>query len=212
MGVMFRAVGLIVAVSVNSLTIVCAGDSLMRPMPVHLRVLAEKAGVALDIREWAQGGLNTETYRSFLRRNESRRAGARPDAILLQLGTNDAVPLLEGRTTAAEVRARVREILAFFKTFEGPRAGRPVLLVASAPRFCEGPESAAKNEVVETTINPILMEEAAAAGAVLVDNHAALLGRPDLYDPDCVHPNGAGECVLAGNWWRALRANLEVLP
>ena len=191
------------------LTICCAGDSLMRPIPAHLRAIAAAQNIALDIREWAQGGLNSDTYRSFFRRNEGRWTGTRCDAILLQLGTNDVVPLLEGRTTAAEVRARIREILAVFAKFEGRRRPRPLILMATVPRFCESLESAAKNEAVESTVNPILKEAAAAEGAVLVDSHAVLLNRPDLFDPDCVHPNAAGERALAENWWRVIRGMME---
>jgi lysophospholipase L1-like esterase len=187
-------------------TICCAGDSLMRPIPVHLRAIAAASGESVDIREWAQGGLNADTYRGFFRENLSSWTGTRSEAVLLQLGTNDAGPILEGRETAEEFRARLGEILKGFKAFEGVRRPRPALLVATVPRFCENPESAAKNRIVETVINPIIREVAAAEGATVVDNHAVLLGQPALYDPDCVHPNSAGERALAQNWWRALKA------
>ena len=53
------------------------------------------------------------------------------------------------------------------------------------------------------------VEIAAAEGAILVDQYSILKNRPDYYDPDCVHPNTAGEIALAGNWLRALRASLD---
>jgi len=187
------------------LVVCCAGDSLIRPTPVHLRALAAREGPDLDIREWAQGGLNSETYPSFFRRNKTLWRETACDAILLQLGTNDAVPILEERTNPAEFRSRITAILSEFKAFAGPAGRPPVLFLATVPRFCERPETAARNRVVEEILNPILREIAAAEGAVLVDNHAALSGRAEFYDPDCVHPNAEGEKALAENWLRALR-------
>jgi lysophospholipase L1-like esterase len=189
------------------MTIICAGDSIMRPIPVHLRKIAEGTGIRLDIREWAQGGLNSETCLSYYRRNQARWAGTSCDAVILQLGTNDAVPLLEGRTTVEAVRFRLCEILAFLKAVEGPGGTRPRLFMATVPRFTESAGNAAKNEVVEKILNPLLREVAGAEGAAIVDNHAVLLDKPELYDPDGVHPNAAGERALAESWWRALTSH-----
>jgi len=191
------------------LTVCCAGDSLMRPIPVHLRALAAAAGENLVVLEWAQGGLNADTYRGFFRRCAAEGRESRCHAVLLQLGTNDAIPVLEGRETAGEFRSRLGEILGGFLTFPGIGRPRPALLVATIPRFCESPESAAKNEIVESVLNPIVRRAAAAAGAAVVDNHAVLRNGPGLYDPDCVHPSGEGERALAANWWRALESIRE---
>ncbi len=186
------------------LVVCCAGDSLMRPIPAHLRALAPASGLPLEIREWAQGGLNTETYPSFYRRLLPEWEGRACDAILLQLGTNDAVPLLEKRWDAAEFRDRMTRILAEFKKYPGRLRPRPMLFLATVPLFCDRPESAAKNRIVETVINPLIRDIALAEGAVLVDNAAVLNHRPALYDPDCVHPAPEGEKALARNWLAAL--------
>ncbi|MBM3293334.1 MAG: SGNH/GDSL hydrolase family protein [Candidatus Aminicenantes bacterium] len=187
------------------LTVCCAGDSLMQPIPVHLRAIASAAGENLRIVEMARGGLSTDTYRGFFRQSLEEGRNARFLAVLLQLGTNDVLPILEGRETPEDFRERFREILAGFRKLGAPGRPRPALLVATIPRFCENPESEAKNEIVESVLNPIVREVAAAAGAAVVDNHAVLRDRPDLYDPDGVHPNGAGERALAENWWRTLK-------
>lgn len=186
------------------LVVCCAGDSLMRPIPAHFRALAPASGLLLEIREWAQGGLSTETYPSFYRR--LRPGGERQacDAILLQLGTNDAVPLLEKRWDAAEFRDRMTGILVEFKKYPGRLRPRPVLFLATVPLFCDRPESAARNRIVETVINPLIRDIARGEGAVLVDNAAVLNHRPELYDPDCVHPAPEGEKALALNWLAAL--------
>ncbi len=187
------------------LVVCCAGDSLMRPIPAHLRDLAPASGLSLEIREWAQGGLNTETYPSFYRRLLPEWEGKACDAILLQLGTNDAIPLLEERWGPAEFRDRLTGILAEFKKYPGRLRPRPVLFLATVPLFCDRPESAARNRIVETVINPLIREIARAEGAVLVDSGAVLDHRFALYDPDCVHPGPEGERALALSWLAALR-------
>ncbi len=187
------------------LVVCCAGDSLMRPIPVHLRALAPASGLLLEIREWAQGGLNTETYPSFYHRLLPEWEGKACDAILLQLGTNDAVPLLEKSWGPADFRDRMTGILAEFKKYPGQKRRRPVLFLATVPLFCDRPESAARNRIVETVINPLIRDIARTEGAVLVDNGAVLNHRPALYDPDCVHPGPEGEKALALNWLAALR-------
>jgi lysophospholipase L1-like esterase len=188
-----------------TLVIACAGDSLMRPMPVHFRALAPAAGLNLEIREWAQGGLSSETYPSFFRRLQPEGETRACDAILLQLGTNDAIPLLEERWSPAEFRARLAGILAEFGKIPGRRRPRPLVFLATVPLFCDRPESAAKNRIVATVINPILRDLARAGDVVLVDNGAVLDHHPALVDPDCVHPAPEGEIALAKSWLAALR-------
>jgi lysophospholipase L1-like esterase len=190
-------------------TVACAGDSLMRPIPAHIRAIeAERPGDRLTLLEWAQGGLRTDTYLAFLRRNLAEWGEKRPDAILLQIGTNDALPLLEGRSDPAAFRDKLAAVLAAFGGLRGGGRPHPVLLVATVPRFADGSPHAAKNRIVEDVINPALAAAVAAAGGLLVDNHAVLLDRPDLYDPDGIHPNAAGERALALNWLAALRVAL----
>ena len=174
-------------------------------MPAHFRTLAPAAGLTLELREWAQGGLSSETYPSFFRGLRPDGENRACDAILLQLGTNDAVPLLEGRWSAAEFRERMAGLLSEFRKFPGRSRPRPLIFLATVPLFCDRPESAAKNRIVETVINPLIRELAQAEDSVLVDNGAALNHHPALYDPDCVHPGPEGEKALALNWLAALR-------
>lgn len=189
----------------ETLVVCCAGDSLMRPMPGLFRDMGAGTGLALEIREWAQGGQNTETYPAFFRRLRPEWEGQACDAILVQLGTNDAVPLLEERWSPAEFRTRMEGILAEFGKFPGRRRRRPLIFLATVPLFCDRPESAAKNRIVETIINPVLRDLAQAEGVVLVDNGAVLDHHPALYDPDCIHPGLDGAKALALNWLSALR-------
>lgn len=190
------------------LIVVCAGDSLMRPVPAHFQELAPEEGLDLEIHEWAQGGLNSETYLSFFFQNLPDWEKTRCDAILLQLGTNDAVPILEGERTLEEFRNNMMMIIRQFRNFRTPDGKRCLIFLATVPYFCDRPESAEKNRIVDSVINPVLMELAKADGVILVDQHLILRNHPELYDPDCVHPDTAGEIALTLNWLRALRAAL----
>ncbi len=190
------------------LIVCCAGDSIMRPLPALFRTLAPEKGMTLDIREWAQGGLNSETYLSYFHRNLPRWTGTRCDAILLQLGTNDAGLLLMGKRSPEEFRAGIVAVLGELKKFRSPAGSPPALFLATVPFFCNRPETAGLNKIVESVINPVLREIAAAEGAVLVDQNLVLRNRPEWMDPDCIHPNSDGETALARNWLRAVRAAL----
>jgi lysophospholipase L1-like esterase len=192
----------------SSLIVACAGDSIMRPVPAHFRELAAGEGFDLEIHEWAQGGLNSETYQSFFSRNLPDWGKTRCDAILLQLGTNDAVPILDGGRTLEQFRNNMMKIIRQCRSFLTPAGKRCPIFLASVPLFCDRPEEAGKNRIVDTVINPVLMDLAKSEGVILVDQHLVLRNHPELYDPDCVHPNTDGEIALARNWLRALRAAL----
>jgi len=126
---------------------------------------------------------------------------------LLQLGTNDAIPLLEKRWEAAEFRGtNESSILVEFKKCPGPKKAAARAFSGHRPSLLRSAESAAKNRIVETVINPLIRDVAKGPeGAVLVDNAAVLSHRPELYDPDCVHPAPEGRRPLALSWAGRLR-------
>ena len=188
----------------SPLVLCCAGDSIMRPIPAHLRQLLPARRPDFVIHEWAQGGLSTTTYQSFYRENAEEWRKVRPDFILLQIGTNDVVPVLESRSTLENFKSDLSQILMEFRTYR-TAAGEPsCLLVATVPLFSNDPANLLKNDLVKAEINPALRSVAALAGAHIVDNIAVLEGKEDLYDPDGVHPNLRGEAALADNWVRAI--------
>ena len=185
--------------------VACAGDSLMRPVPGHLRELRKADSFKFVLKEWAQGGLNSETYQGFFDKRRGTWESARPDMILLQLGTNDAWLILRKKRTVEDFERGMRAILSEFRKFRSASDAPPRILIATIPRFLFIPETAELNGIVENLINPALERIAVDVGVVLVDNFLALKDRPDLYDPDGIHPNAAGELVLAGNWLRAMK-------
>ncbi len=191
--------------------ICCAGDSLMRPIPTRLYELNRFSPGSFIVRDWAQGGLSSETYQTFFDRRAAVWSRVRPDLILIQLGTNDARPLLEGRLAADRFEDNIRTIVGRFREFRDRAGWPPRILLASAPPFRD-PDAEAKNDVVLRVINPALRRIADEEGLTFVDNYAILAGRPDLYDPDGVHPNPRGESRLARHWLHWIRETLKSPP
>lgn len=191
-----------------SLVLCCAGDSIMRPMPPYFRQLLHSPERRLVLHEWAQGGLSTSTYLGFYGEIAASRRRVRPHAILLQIGTNDVRPILEGRCTVADFESNLSTILGEFGKYRSPAGNRSALLVATVPLFSAAAADAAGNSLVVSRLNPAVRKAARAAGAEVVDNFEILKNEPGLYDPDGVHPNPLGEAALARSWARSLRALL----
>lgn len=191
------------------LVICCAGDSLMRPMPHYFRQLLPSLSPNFVIEEWAQGGLGSATYQSFYNQHAERWRRVAPDFILLQIGTNDAAPLAEGRSSPDDFQANLTAIIREFQSYRNPAGKAALVLVATVPLFSDDPVHAGKNQMVKDIINPAIRRAAESAGALLADNFSVLNGKPELYDPDGVHPNVQGEEALAKNWVKAMKAFLE---
>jgi len=188
------------------LVICCAGDSLMRPMPWYFRQLLLSDSPHFILYEWAQGGLSSVTYQGFYRQQAERWRRIRPEFILLQLGTNDVVPVLEGRLSLDDFKANLTSIIREFQTYRTPRGESARILLATVPLFADDPANQDKNRLVKTAINPAIREIVKRAQACLADNFSVLEGRPEFYDPDGVHPNPLGEAALAKNWIKSLKA------
>lgn len=192
------------------LIICCAGDSLMRPMPAYFRQLLPSLAPKFILQEWAQGGLNSVTYQGFYRQQAGPWRRVTPDIILLQLGTNDVVPVLEGRATIEDFKINMTAIIREFQAYRNAAGQNPYILVATIPLFSDDPANQNKNRLVKEAVNPALREVVEKTGVRLVDNFSILEGRPELYDPDGVHPNPGGEAALAANWIQAVRACLRI--
>ena len=188
------------------LVICCAGDSLMRPVPVHLRpLLKTETKRPFQVRDWAQGGQTSETYPAFLRQHWENWKSVRPDFIIIQIGTNDALPILQGKYDPDRFEENLRGIVRTFKGLNGGSGPGPLVLMATAPPFRGTQDFEEKNRIIRSSINPIIRKIAEHEGAALVDNGSILEGRPDLYDPDGVHPSPDGEKAIARNWLRAIK-------
>lgn len=188
----------------DELTICCAGDSLMRPIPFHLRKLMPADGVKIDVRDWARGGLSSRTYMSFYRKRVQNKKRYSIDFILLQLGTNDVKHLYSGDYSLIQFEVNLKRILDEIKEF--PLQGdNPVkILVASVPPLY-APECQKLNYFIRTKLNPSIKRLSEAEALFFVDNWKLLDARLHLYRPDGIHPSTLGESVLAQNWIIAMR-------
>ena len=190
--------------------ILCAGDSITaEAYPHFLQRLFSRDGIRARVLNFGRSGFTSGEYRAFLAKNLEAMARERPDAVLLQLGTND-VRVDGDRTATEEFAANMRVITAAFRGFRS-RAGRPsVLLLATIPPVPEGtplPFSGESVRRVDEEINPAIRSLAASEGLPLVDNHGLFLSRPDLLPG--IHPSRDGYEALAERWYGALRPILD---
>ena len=189
--------------------ILCAGDSITaEAYPHFLQRLFARDGVRARVLNYGRSGFTSGEYRAFLGKNLDRMCRERPDAILLQLGTND-VRVDGDRTPTPEFEANMRAILAAFKGCRS-RSNRPSLLflatIPPVPKDTPLPFSAESVRRVEEDINPAIRSLAVEESLPLVDNHGLFLSRPDLLPG--IHPSRDGYRALAANWYGSLRPRL----
>jgi len=190
------------ATSRPKMVIVCAGDSLMRPMPLYLRRWLP--GHHIAIKDWAQGGLSVASYFSFFSAHPAWRR-EKVDIILLQLGTNDVPLFLKNEEKEEFFVGHLRKIIKEFRKLKGNYFHRPRIIVATAPPFFGGKDEDQRNGILERMINPAIRQLAKKEKLFLLDQWLKFKDRPDLYDPDGVHLNGEGERAMARQWWRIIR-------
>jgi lysophospholipase L1-like esterase len=189
--------------------ILCAGDSITEHgYPRFLQRRLRSEGLTVRVINEGKSGNTSGEYLAFMRRELARLKAARPDVILLQLGTNDI--RMDGDHTPLEAfECNMRAILDLFAEFRS-RAGRPpAILLGTIPHVPEGtpwPFTSESVLRVEEEINPALRALAAERDLILVDNHAVFAEHPDLLGAADVHPTPDGDRALAASWRRALAA------
>ncbi len=186
--------------------VLCAGDSLTAGgYPHYLQRLMAGDGIRARVLNRGRNGHRSAEYLSYLGHNLAEMQGFRPDFILLQLGTNDVRTDLD-RTSTAEFKAHMQQILRVFASFRD-RRGRPSrVLLAAVPPVPVGtayPFDADSVRRVTEEINPAVLEMAREAGLPFVDNYTPFRGRPDLLAE--VHPTREGYKALAASWYRVLK-------
>lgn len=160
--------------------------------PVLVAKKAAAEGVPLTA---INAGLSGETSAGALRRIEWTLQ--RPvDIVVIETGANDALRALD----AGALKANLTGIVAKIRKAQ-PRA-RIVLAMMEAPpnfgaryttSFRETYSAVAKTEGL--TLLPFLLDRVA--------------GKPELNQDDGVHPNAAGERIVADNIWRSLKPIVE---
>jgi lysophospholipase L1-like esterase len=190
--------------------ILCAGDSITaEAYPHFLQKLFSRDGIRARVLNYGRSGFTSGEYRAFLEKNLERMSREHPDAVLLQLGTND-VRVDGDRTPTVDFIANMKAITAALKGFR-TRSGRPsVLMLATVPPVPPGtplPFSDESIRRVEEDINPAVCSLAAEESLPLVDNHGLFLSLPELLPG--IHPSREGYRALAANWYAALRPRLD---
>jgi acyl-CoA thioesterase-1 len=160
--------------------------------PVLIAAKSTAEGVPITA---INSGLSGETSAGALRRIEWTLQ--RPvDVVVLETGGNDALRALD----AAALKANLLGIVGKIRKAQ-PRA-RILLAVMEAPpnlgarytaSFHEAYSSVAKSEGL--TLLPFLLDRVA--------------GKPELNQDDGVHPNVAGEKIVADNVWKGLKPAVD---
>jgi acyl-CoA thioesterase-1 len=175
-------------------TSLTAGYGLDPSQAFPVMVAAKAAAEGMPIAA-INAGLSGETSAGALRRIDWVMKSP-VDVVVLETGGNDALRALDANALKANLTAIVGRI----RTAQ-PRA-KIVLAVMEAPpnfgarytaSFREAYASVAKAEGL--TLLPFLLDKVA--------------GHPELNQEDGVHPNLAGERIVADNVWRALKPIVE---
>ena len=183
------------------ITILALGDSLtdgfgLSRKEAYPALIAEKMRSANYRFEVINAGSSGDTTAGGLRRLPSLLRGKKIDVLILALGINDAfrgVPIEQMRSNLQAIidqtRARNPGVSIVIAGMQLPLASSDGYVRAFGEMF----------------------------GALAEKNHAALIpyllegvgGDPELNLPDRVHPNAAGQRILAENVWRVLEPILQ---
>ena len=171
-------------------TSLTAGYGLDPSQAFPLLVAKKSAAEGLPITA-INAGLSGETSAGALRRIDW--ALRRPvDILVLETGGNDALRALDATALKANllaIVARVRKVQPDVKILLAVMEAPPNLGARYTVGFRDAYQSVARSEGL--TLLPFLLDGVA--------------GKPELNQDDGVHPNPAGEKIVADNVWRTLK-------
>jgi acyl-CoA thioesterase I len=183
------------------ITILALGDSLtagfgLSRQEAYPALIAEKMRSANYQFEVINAGSSGDTTAGGLQRLPSLLRGKKIDVLILALGINDAfrgVPVEQMRSNLQAIidrtRARHPNVSIIVAGMQLPLAASDSYVRAFSEMF------GALAEKNHTALIPYLLE--------------GVGGDPELNQPDRVHPNAAGQRVLAENVWRVLEPILR---
>jgi len=190
--------------------IFCAGDSLTElGYAPYLRKIMRREGYRAKVLNHGRSGNATGEYLRFLLEEKDKLRAERPDIVLIQLGTND-VRLDTDRTSTADFKRNLEEIISIVEDFRTRNGHKPRILLATIPpvpagvAFPFGPESSKR---VIADINPAIRAVAGERSLALVDNFSLFADSPGLLRE--VHPSAEGYRALALNWFKSLKPLLN---
>jgi acyl-CoA thioesterase-1 len=150
-------------------------------------------------------GVSGETSAGGRQRLASVLARQAPDVFVLALGANDGLRGIPVRETVANLRYILAEVRRQFP------AAQLVLAGLEFP-FDLGPLGLPGLSRYAQDFNALFRSLAEAEGLPFIPSLlAGVLGRPELNLADRVHPNAAGQRLLAANVWQVLEPLLQVL-
>ena len=125
------------------------------------------------------------------------------DAFVLALGANDGLRGIPVRETTANLRYILEEVKRQFP-------GAPRVLAGLQVPFDLGPLGLPGLGRYAQEFGALFAELARSEGVGFIPSLlAGVLGRPDLNLPDRIHPNAAGQQVLAATVWAGLEPLLR---
>jgi acyl-CoA thioesterase-1 len=151
-------------------------------------------------------GVSGETSAGGRQRLPTVLARQAPAVFVLALGANDGLRGIPVRETVANLRAILAEVRRQFP------AAQLVLAGLEVP-FDLGPLGLPGLSHYAQEFGGLFRTLATAESIVLVPSLlAGVLGRHELNLPDHVHPNAAGQRLLAANVWAVLETLLQAAP
>ncbi len=149
-------------------------------------------------------GVSGETSAGGRQRLATVLARQAPAVFVLALGANDGLRGIPVRDTVANLRYILAEVRRQFPEAQLVLAGLQV-------PFDLGPLGVPGLSRYAQEFNALFGALAASEGVAFIPSLlAGVLGRPDLNLPDRIHPNAAGQRVLAHNVWAVLAPLLPV--
>jgi acyl-CoA thioesterase-1 len=182
--------------------VACVGDSITlgnskAPETAYPAQLQGLLGDRYQVENYGVGG------RTLLRKKDPLALGralkAQPDVVVIMLGTNDARQATWDQLGGEFVGDYVGVVKAFQDL-----PGKPVVLAALPVPAFPG-QWGISQTVITGQVIPAIRTAAEQAGIPLIDTHTPLLGSKALF-PDQVHPNPAGNQIIAETVAQAVRA------
>jgi len=170
--------------------------------PARIQEKLNAAGLTFRVHNY---GVSGETSAGGRQRLASVLARQAPDIFVLALGANDGLRGIAVRETVANLRTILHEVRQQF-----PQA-HLVLAGLDFP-FDLGPLGIPGLGRYAQDFSALFRVLAEAEGVAFVPSLlAGVLGHPELNLPDRVHPNAAGQRLLAANVWAVLEPLLQVV-
>jgi len=191
-------------------TIIFFGDSLTAghglpaadSFPARIQEKIAAAGLAYRAYNYGVSGETSAGGRQRLAGVLARHA---PDVFVLALGANDGLRGIPVRETVANLTYIIHEVRRQF-----PEA--QLVLAGLEFPFDLGPLGLPGLSRYAQDFSNLFRTLATAEGIAFVPSLlASVLGRPELNLPDRVHPNAAGQRLLAANVWAVLEPLLQVM-